>query len=56
MDGNHTDAPDFERCTSEGLSDAIGQLHGIEATVRMQLLRAVAVVDRRESWRADGAS
>ena len=42
--------------TAQDLDDTICQLQGIEAAVRRRLLAFVAAYDRKEAWRADGAS
>jgi hypothetical protein len=38
----------LEACEPQELTDAIGQLHGLEAAVRRQLLVIVAACDRRQ--------
>ncbi len=47
---------DFDTCPTEELAEAIGRLHALSCAVQRQLLAAVAAFDRREAWRADGAT
>ena len=49
------DLSHYERCKPDELTDAIEQLHGLEAAARAQLLALVRVYDRHELWRQDGA-
>lgn len=46
----------LDGCEPQELTDAIGQLHALEGAVRRQMLVMVAVCDRRELWKQDGAA
>src|SRR5947208_8498807 len=47
---------DLDQCSSDGLAGTIGQLHAVLCATERQLLAVVAAYDRREAWRADGAT
>lgn len=44
----------FDEVHLDDLDDGIGQVHGVACAAKRQLLAMVAVVDRREGWRAFG--
>ena len=50
------DGGTFDGSSPQDLTDAIGQLHGLECAVRRRLLSLIVAYDRREDWRADGAT
>ena len=47
---------DLDQCSSDELAGTIGQLHAVLCATERQLLAVVAAYDRREAWRADGAT
>src|SRR5439155_4233488 len=50
------EVPDLDQCSSDGLAGTIGQLHAVLCATERQLLAVVAAYDRREAFRADGAT
>lgn len=50
------DGGTFDGSSPQDLTDAIGQLHGLECAVRRRLLSLIVGYDRREDWKADGAT
>lgn len=46
----------FDGSSPQDLTDAIGQLHGLECAVRRRMLNLIVAYDRREDWKADGAT
>lgn len=50
------DRESLSKCSSEDLTETVGQLHGIACAAHRHLLSVVAELERREAFREDGAS
>lgn len=56
FEADSLDGGTFDGSSPQDLTDAIGQLHGLECAVRRRMLNLIVAYDRREDWKADGAT